>query len=284
LRLEFVMAQNRPFAVVTGASSGIGYELAKQFAEHGFDLLIAAEDNGIETAATEIGTIGTSVRSLQVNLAAYEGVEKLYSHIKLLNRPVDAVAINAGVGVSGDFARDTRLEDELNLIALNVTSSVHLAKRIARDMAARHEGKILFTSSIAATMPAPFLAVYGASKAFLLSFSEALGNELKDSGVTVTALMPGPTETNFFHRAHMEDTKVGAGEKDSAADVAKDGFEALMAGDDKVIAGSFKNKLEGGLGARILPETVKAELHRKQAEPGSAPKKIAPINRKKVNQ
>ena len=278
------MAQNRPFAVVTGASSGIGYELAKQFAEHGFDLLIAAEDNGIETAATEIGTIGTSVRSLQVNLAAYEGVEKLYSHIKLLNRPVDAVAINAGVGVSGDFARDTRLEDELNLIALNVTSSVHLAKRIARDMAARHEGKILFTSSIAATMPAPFLAVYGASKAFLLSFSEALGNELKDSGVTVTALMPGPTETNFFHRAHMEDTKVGAGEKDSAADVAKDGFEALMAGDDKVIAGSFKNKLEGGLGARILPETVKAELHRKQAEPGSAPKKIAPINRKKVNQ
>jgi short-subunit dehydrogenase len=183
---------------------------------------------------------------------------------------VDAIAINAGVGVGGDFARTTALEDELNLIALNVTSSVHLAKRVVREMVARKQGRILFTASIAGTMPAPFEAVYGASKAFLLSFSEALRNELKDTGVTVTALMPGATETNFFHRAGMDDTKVGASEKDSAAEVARDGFKALMAGEDKVIAGAFKNKLEGGLGARILPETVKAEIHRKMAEPGSA--------------
>jgi short-subunit dehydrogenase len=275
------MNNTRSFAVVTGASSGIGYELAKQFAQHGFDLLVVAEDDGIETAAEAIGALGTSVRSEKIDLAKYEGVEKLYATIKVSGRPVDAIAINAGVGVIGDFARETELEEELNMIALNVTSSVHLAKRVAGDMVHRKQGRILFTSSIAGTMPAPFLAVYGATKALLLSFSEALSNELKDTGVTVTALMPGATETNFFHRAGMDDIKVGASEKDSATDVAKDGFEALMAGEDKVIAGSFKNKLQGGVGARLLPETVKAELHRKQAEPGSAPKKYAPVGQKR---
>jgi short-subunit dehydrogenase len=277
-------SKNRPFAVVTGASSGIGYELAKQFAQHGFDLLVTAEDDGIAKAASDIGTAGTSVKSVQVDLAKFEGVEKLYSTIQSFDRPVDAIAINAGVGVGGDFARKTKLEDELNLISLNVTSSVHLAKRVVRDMVTRKKGRILFTSSIAGTMPAPFEAVYGASKAFLLSFSEALRNELEDTGVTVTALMPGATETNFFRRAGMENTKVGAAEKDSAADVARDGYEALMAGEDKVIAGSFKNKVEGGLGARILPETVKASIHRKMAEPGSAPKKIAPEGLKAAKQ
>lgn len=258
--------------MVTGASSGIGYELAKQFAQHGFDLLVAAEDERIESAAKEIAVDGVSAQAVQVDLAKYEGVENLYRAIQSVGRPVDAIAINAGVGVNGDFARETDLEAELNLINLNVTSAVHLAKRVAHDMAARRQGRILFTSSIAGTMPAPFMAVYGASKAFLLSFSEALRNELEDSGVTVTALMPGATETNFFRRAEMEDTKVGAGEKDSPAEVARDGFEALMAGDDKVIAGSFKNKVEGGIAPRILPETAKAQLHRKQTEPGSARK------------
>ena len=146
-------ALNGSFAVVTGASAGIGYELAKQFAQHGFDVLIAAEDNGIETAATEIGKIGTSVSAVRVDLAKYEGVEELYRTIQSTGRPVDAIAINAGVGVSGDFARDTKLEDELNLIGLNVTSSVHLAKRVVHDMVNRRQGRILFTSSIAGTMP-----------------------------------------------------------------------------------------------------------------------------------
>jgi len=266
---------SKHFAVVTGASSGIGYELAKQFAQNGFDVLAVAEDSGIKRAAAEIGTNGTSVRALQVDLANYDGVETLYAEIQATGRSVDAIAINAGVGVSGDFARDTDLKAELNLINLNVTSSVHLAKRTVADMVKRGQGRILITSSIAGTMPAPFEAVYGASKAFLLSFSEALRNELKDTGVTVTALMPGATETNFFHRAGMDDTKVGASEKDSAEEVAKQGFDALMAGDDKIIAGSFKNKIQGGLGARLLPETVKADLHRKMAEPGSATEKGA---------
>jgi uncharacterized protein len=261
-------SSSKPFAVVTGASSGIGYELAREFARNGFDLLIAAEDSEITNAAANIEVLGASVEPVQVDLASYDGVETLYGKIKNTGRAVDAIAINAGVGVGGDFAHND-LNAELNMINLNVTSAVHLAKRVIQDMVERNQGRILFTSSIAGTMPAPFEAVYGASKAFLLSFSEALRSELKDTGITVTALMPGATETNFFHRANMDDTKIGVSEKDDPAEVAREGFEALMAGKDKVIAGAFKNKLMGGLGS-MLPESTKAELHRKQSEPGSA--------------
>jgi uncharacterized protein len=262
--------KTRPFAVVTGASSGIGFELARQFLQNGYDVLIAAEDDGITEAAQRLGG-GGRVESVKVDLARYEGVEYLYAKIQAAGRPVDAIALNAGVGVGGGFA-ETKLEDELNLIALNVTSSVHLAKRVARDMVQRKSGRILFTSSIAAVMPAPFEAVYGASKAFLLSFSEALRNELADVGVTVTALMPGPTETNFFHRAGMDDTKVGQDEKDDPAQVARQGFEALMAGKDKVVAGSVKNRAMAAA-AQMLPDPVTAQAHRKLSEPGSGTKK-----------
>ena len=259
----------RLFAVVTGASSGIGYELAKQFAQNGYDLLVASNGPGIAQAAGDFEKLGAKVESLQVDLATYEGVEKLYSAAQA--RPLDAIAINAGVGVSGDFTRQTDLQDELNLIQLNVVAPVHLTKRVAKDMVTRGQGKILFTSSIAGTMPAPFEAVYGASKAFLTSFAQAIRDELKETGVTITALMPGATETNFFHRAGMEDTKLGASEKDDAAEVAKEGFEAMMAGKDHVVAGSFMNKVMAAA-AHALPDPLVASMHRKQAEPGSAEK------------
>jgi short-subunit dehydrogenase len=259
----------RPFAVVTGASSGIGYELAKQFAEHGFDLLIAAEDAGIAEAATDLGRGGgNQVQPVRVDLATYEGVEDLYAAITATGRAVDAVAVNAGRGAGGDFVRQTDLRDELNIIEVNVTSTVHLAKRVLPDMVARGAGRVLFTSSIASTMPGSYQAVYNASKAFVQSFSQAIRNELKDTGVTVTALMPGPTDTNFFQRANMADTKVGTSEKDDPAVVAKQGFDALMSGDDHVVAGSLKNKVQAVAG-KIIPDTMKAELHRKMAEPGS---------------
>jgi short-subunit dehydrogenase len=255
-------------AVVTGASSGIGLELAKLFAANGYDLVITAEDEGIESAAEQLRSIGPMVESVQADLATEDGIEELWDRVLDMGRPVDAIAINAGVGVGGPFL-ETDLEDEINLINLNVTGAVHLAKHVVQQMSERGEGKILFTSSIAAEMPAPFEAVYGASKAFLLSFSEALRNELEDTNITVTALQPGPTETNFFHRAGMDDTKVGAGKKDDPADVARDGFDAMMAGKDHVVAGSIKNKVQSTL-AHVTPETVKAEQHRKIAEPGSA--------------
>ncbi|MGL5924917.1 SDR family NAD(P)-dependent oxidoreductase [Chroococcidiopsis sp.] len=259
----------RPLAVVTGASSGIGYELAKQFAQNGFDLLITATNSNLNEVAQTLEGMGAKVETVQADLATYDGVEALYQKIQDSNRAVDAIAINAGVGVGGDFARETDLQDELNLINLNVVSSVHLAKRVVKDMVNRGKGRILFTSSIAALMPGSFEAVYAASKAFIQSFSEGLRNELKDTGVTVTALMPGPTETNFFHRAGMDDTNVGANEKDDPAEVAKQGFEALMKGKDSIIAGSLATKIQGAV-SKVLPDTVNAELHRKLTEPGSA--------------
>lgn len=254
---------------MTGASSGIGYELAKIFAENGYDLIIVSNSDRIHEAAASLKMANTDVRGVQADLATFDGVETFYSEIQDAGSPLDAIAINAGVGVSGDFARDTDLRDELNMIHLNLVGPVHLTKRVLPQMIARGEGRILYTSSIAGAMPAPFLAVYGATKAFLTSFGQAIRNELRDTRVTVTVLMPGPTETNFFHRAGMEDTKLAVSEKDDAAEVAREGFDALLEGKDHVVAGSAKNTLQATAG-HLLPDTVVAEMHRKQAEPGSA--------------
>jgi len=263
------VTSQRPLAVVTGASSGIGLELARQFAEHGYDLLIAAEDDGIATAAEALsGESGSTVYPLRTDLATFEGVEELYGAIRSDGRPVEAIAINAGRGAGGDFTRDTDLRDELNIIDLNVTSTVHLAKRVLPDMVARRAGKVLFTSSIAATMPGAYQAVYNASKSFVQSFAQAIRNELKDTGVTVTALMPGPTDTEFFERANLEDTRFGSGHKDDPAEVAQQGFDALMAGKDHVVAGSLMVKAEAAA-AKVMPDPAKAEMHRHMAEPGS---------------
>src|SRR4051812_25564211 len=261
-------SSSRPFALVTGASSGIGLELAKQFAENDFDLIIAAEDADIDTAADELRGMGADVDAVQVDLATPEGVEELQRRIGAAGRPLDAAALNAGVGAGGAFATDTALEDELRLIDLNVRSTVHLAKHVVREMVARDEGRILFTSSIASTMPGSFQAVYNASKSFVQSFALALRNELKDTGVTVTSLMPGPTDTEFFERADMLDTKVGAGDKDDPADVARDGFEALMAGKERVVSASMKTKLQGRI-SRAMPDSAKAAMHASMAKPGS---------------
>jgi short-subunit dehydrogenase len=257
----------KPFAVVTGASSGIGYELARQFAQHGFDLLVTATGPTIDEAARDFEQLGAQVTTVQADLATFDGVETLYQKIQATGRPVDAVAINAGVGVGGPFV-ETDLQDEINLINLNVVSAVHLSKHLVRDMVARGSGGILFTSSIAALMPGPFEAVYAASKAFIQSFAEGLRNELKDTGVTVTAFQPGPTDTNFFHRAGMDDTKAGAGQKDDPAQVARQGFEALMADKDKIIAGSLKTRVQGAA-TKVMPDKLTAEQHRKLSEPGS---------------
>ncbi len=258
--------ENKPLAVVTGASSGIGRELAKQFASHGFDLVINAEDGGIDDAGAELGATGVDVRTVRADLRTAEGVDTFYSAVTATGRPVSAAALNAGVGQGGAFL-DTDLDDEIEIIDVNITSTVRLAKRLLRDMAARDEGRVLITSSIASTMPGSFQAVYNASKSFLQSFAEALQSELEDTGVTVTSLMPGPTDTNFFHRADMDDTKVGASSKDDPAQVAAQGFDALMGGKDKLVAGSVGTKAQG-LANKVLPDKLKAAAHRRMAEPG----------------
>jgi uncharacterized protein len=262
--------QQRPLALVTGASKGIGLELAKVLARNGYDLVLAAEDEaGLAEAGRHVaaadGGAAAAVESVAVDLATSEGVDTLYRRVRALGRPVDVLCANAGVGVGGDFARETSLEDELRLIQLNVTSQVHLIKHVVRDMVGRGEGRILITSSVAATMPGPFEAVYAASKAFMRSFGEAIRNELNDTGVTVTVLMPGPTETEFFHRAGMDDTPVGQSAKDDPAMVAQKGFDALMAGKDKVVTGAM-NKLQTAA-MNVLPDAALAALHRRQSEP-----------------
>lgn len=253
----------RPFAVITGASKGIGHELARVFASNGYDLLTTAGLEQIEQAGRELGPLGTHVQTVLSDLARYEGVEKLWQAVESTGRPVDAIAINAVVGVGGKFL-ETDLEEELNLIQLNLASSVHLAKLAARQMAARGAGKILFTSSVAGTMPSPLEAVYGASKAFILSFSKSLRYELKDTGITVTALQPGPTDTQFFDRAGMDDTEVGSEGKytNDPAQIAEQGFQALMAGKDHVYASSMKTRSQREPG-KLVPEPARAKMHAK---------------------
>jgi short-subunit dehydrogenase len=182
---------------------------------------------------------------------------------------VDAIALNAGIGAGGDFATQTDLDQELELIDLNVRSTVHLAKRVLPAMVERGQGRVLFTSSIASTFPGPYHAVYNASKSFVQSFAEAIREEVKDAGVTVTSLMPGPTETEFFERANLEGTALGeTNMKDDAAKVAKQGFEGLMAGKQQVVAGNVMNKVQARAG-RLVPDALKAKAHEQLAKPGS---------------
>jgi uncharacterized protein len=254
----------RPFAIVTGASSGIGYELAKCCAEQGFDLLIAADQPAIHTAAQAFRALGAAVEAVEADLATLDGVDRLYAAAQ--GRPVEALLANAGHGLGHAFL-DQDFQTVRHIIDTNITGTLYLIQQVGKDMRARHQGRILITGSVAGFMPGSFQAVYSATKAFLNSFSFALRNELKDAGVTVTCLMPGATETAFFARADMLDTKVGQEEKDAPADVAKAGFEAMMQGKGDVVTG-WQNKLQTTI-ANVTPAEMLAERHRKIAEPGS---------------
>jgi short-subunit dehydrogenase len=254
-----------PLAVITGASSGIGFELAKVFAKHGFDLLVVAEDAGIHSAAGAFRALGVQVTPMQIDLAQNGGVDFLYQQITSLGQPVDTLVLNAGVGVGGEFVK-TDLAAEMNLIQLNIISVVRLAKCVLRDMVVSQSGRMLFTSSVAAEMPGPYYAVYAASKAFVQSFAQAIRAELKDTGITVTSLQPGATDTAFFTRADMVHTKAGQSEKDDPAVVAQQGFDALMAGKDHVVAGSFMNAIQTTIG-KFIPETLGATMQGKQTKP-----------------
>jgi short-subunit dehydrogenase len=254
-------------AVVTGASSGIGYNLAKVFAENGFDLVIASNGERLEKAREDFQALGVEVTAVKADLASFDGVEYFWKEVEAVGRPVTAAAINAGVGVGGLFA-ETSLEDEINMVRLNVEGTMHVAKRVVQHMLKQGAGRILFTASIASEMIAPREAVYAASKAFDLSFAKSLREELEGTGVSVTALQPGPVDTDFFHRAGMDNTKVGKeGKKDSEPyDVAKQGYEALMNGDKHVYSASFKTRVQGAV-ANFVPDSVKAAMHEKSAKP-----------------
>jgi uncharacterized protein len=254
----------RPLAVVTGASSGIGRELAMVCATRGFDLIIAADDPAIDDAAESLRGTGAMVDVVEGDLANLDDVDLLYDTIG--GRPVEALLANAGHGLGGAFLDQNFAEVE-HVIDTNISGTIYLIQRVARDMRARGQGRILVTGSIVGDIPGTFSAVYNGTKAFIDSFAIALRAELKDTGVTVTCLMPGATETGFFERAGMTDTKVGQDEKDDPADIALVGFEALLRGDADVVSG-WKNKVQSTI-ANMTPSTVLAEQHRKMAEPGS---------------
>jgi uncharacterized protein len=255
------------FAVVTGASSGIGFELARCCAEQGFDLLIAADEPEIETAANQLRSMGASVDAMVVDLASIEGVDELCEAVD--GRPVDALLANAGRGLGGAFL-DQELVRVRHVIDTNVSGTVYLIQKLGTAMRDRGEGRIMITGSIAGLMPGTHQAVYNGTKAFLESFSYALRAELMNSGVSVTCLMPGATETEFFERADMLDTKVGTEKKQSPAEVAKLGFEAMMKREGDVVTG-WGNKLRAAI-PHVLPSGVLAEQHRKVSAPGTARK------------
>jgi len=260
-----VTTETRPLAIVTGASTGIGYELAKCAVENGYDLIIAADEPAIHTAAAKLSSKGARVLPIEADLATPDGCEKLYAAAQ--GRPVSILMANAGRGLGHAFI-DQSWADIQRVIDTNITGTLYLIHKVARDMKNRGDGKILITGSIAGLMPGTFQAVYNGTKALLDSFSFALRAELKDSGVTVTCLMPGATETEFFERADLMDTKVGTQKKDSAADVAKSGWDALMNNEGEVVTG-WNNKLRAAI-SHIVPQGVLAEQHRKMAAPGTA--------------
>lgn len=258
------------FAVVTGAAMGIGYNLAKVLAEEGYDLAIVDRDETtLEKAKADFVGQGVGVKAIVADLAKFDDVERFWQEVQGIGRPLDAIAINAGFGVGGLFV-ETSLEDEMDLVRTNVEGTVHVAKHAVKHMVDRGSGRILITSSIAGEMVCPREAVYGASKAFDLWFGKSLQAELKnmDSAVTVTILQPGPVDTNFFHRAGMDDTDAGTkGKKESEPyDVAKQAVQAMLKGEKQLYAASLKTKIEGAL-LGVIPDAVSASMHEKMAKP-----------------
>ncbi|HEX4693446.1 SDR family NAD(P)-dependent oxidoreductase [Sphingomonas sp.] len=253
------------FAIITGASTGIGRELAKLAAADGYDLLLAADTPFVDNA----GELPGNAQTLETDLSTFEGVDRLIEAAG--GRQIDLLCANAGHGLGRGFLEQAVAEWR-HVIDTNVTGTTYLLQKVLKQMVAQGEGKVLVTGSIAGWMPGSFQAVYNGTKAFVDNFTAALRNELKEhEGITITTLEPGPVETEFFKRADMMDTSVGQSDsKSDPADVAKDGWDALMAGKDTIISG-WKNKLQVAA-AGVMPQSVPAEIHRKMAEPGSADK------------
>ncbi|TDX82167.1 short-subunit dehydrogenase [Neorhizobium sp. R1-B] len=258
---------DKGLAVVTGASSGIGYELAKCAAQDGYDLAIAADEPQIEEAATKLREFGVEVEAMQVDLSTRDGVRRFVAGISALGKPIDLLMANAGRGL-GDGFLDENIDDVQRVVDTNISGTLALVHDIGNRMRARGKGRILFTGSIAGFIPGTFQAVYNSTKAFINSFSFALREELRNTGVTVTCLMPGATDTEFFERADLMDTRVGQAKKDDPAPVAKIGYDAMMEGEGDVVSG-WKNKLMSAA-ANVTPSEVLARQHRKMTEPGSA--------------
>ncbi len=261
------MADNQKYALVTGATGGIGYELARLLAQDKYNLVLVArsQEDLDRTAAEFKGQYGIEVFPLAKDLFQKQAPSEVYDAVKARGIEVEVLVNNAGQGQYGEFV-ETDLNRELEIIQLNIVAYVALTKSFLKEMVARGSGKILNVSSIAGEIPGPLQSVYHGTKAFITSFTEAVRSEVKDKGVTLTLLLPGATETDFFRKAQMESSKmVKEGSMDDPAKVAKDGYQALLAGDDKVVSG-FKNQMMAAAG-NLLPDEVMADQMHKQAQP-----------------
>jgi len=258
------MENQQKTALITGGTSGIGKELAKLFAKDHYNLIIVARDQAeLDSTAGELSASGIKVETIAKDLSDMEQAKALCGEI---NTPIDVLVNDAGQGVYGLFT-ENELERELGIVHLNICATVILTKHFLKEMVARGDGKILNLGSVAGKLPGPWQAVYHATKAFVLSFTTAVREEVKDSGVTLTALMPGVTNTDFFNKAGMNDSKAAQDKEAMAdpADVAKEGYEALMAGKDRVIAG-WKNSVEVHA-ANLMPDSAVAHQLYEQQKP-----------------
>ncbi len=266
------MKSNKNYVLITGGTSGIGFELSKLFAKDGYNLiLVARNENELKKVSDELQQQNDiDVVTISKDLFYPGNAFELYDEVKAKNYAVEILVNDAGQGLYGEFA-DTDIQKEIDIINLNITSLVVITKQFVKDMKKRGSGKILQLASVASKIPGPFQSVYHGTKAFVLSFTEAIRNELKDTGVTITALMPGATDTDFFNKADMQNAKiVQEGKLAPAADVAKDGYKALMAGDDKVVSG-FMNKVQVAM-SNISPDETVAKMVHKQQEPVNSDK------------
>ena len=255
-------------ALVTGASNGIGYHLALELAKEGYDLVVAGKEADLTAKVqADVQALGVQVTPYVGDLSKFDSCMALWHTVEAAGRPLDVACLNAGLGVGGNFV-ETPLEQELEIIGVNCAATVHLAKHVVKQMAGVGSGRILFTASIVSEMIGPGEAVYAASKAFVFHLAKSLRYELKDTGVSVTALQPGPTDTNFFNAAGIGDTKVGTeGKKSNQPDeVARQGLKALFAGDEHVYGSSITTKVEGAL-MGLVPESVQASMHESMLEP-----------------
>jgi short-subunit dehydrogenase len=264
---NLIMSTEKKYALITGGSSGIGYELAKLFAADQYNLILVSRDQErLQSLQQEFGQqFGVEVQSIAKDLSLKESPLEVYQEVKAKGIEIDVLVNDAGQGVYGEFT-ETDLDRELDIIQLNIGAYVVLTKCFLKDMVARGSGKILNVGSIAGELPGPWQSVYHGTKAFVNSWSEAIRSEVKDKGVTVTVLLPGATDTDFFNKADMEESKMVQETKlADPAKVAKDGFEALMSGDDKIVSG-LKNKVQVAMG-NFMPDSMAADQMNKQQEP-----------------
>lgn len=254
------------YALVTGGTSGIGYELAKLLAQDGYNLVIVARSSErLLEASDEFQELGADVLLLDKDLFDPAAPKEIYHELKSQNIAIDVLINNAGQGQKGKF-HEVDLERHLEIMQLNMISLVAITRLFLTDMVKKNQGKILNLASVVSKTPAPEFSVYAASKAFVLSFTEALAKELEETNVTVTALLPGRTDTDFFFKADMTDTKEYQ-DHDLAepSKVARDGYEALMSGESRVVSGLQNKAMVGMMNA--LPDSANAEKMQKNMQP-----------------